>query len=157
MAKKRFTDDLFGLFEPEQAQPDAAAEAKATEEELSVEVEVPVNRKSRRKLSGKNFTQDLDAYLSDSFANEPSAPSTTSSSAASSRRRRRRSGLDLLIQSTVADDPDRQPRGGNTAETKRVTLIFNKEHLASLKEIAKQRKVYLKDLVGEMVEQYLNT
>ena len=117
-------------------------------------MEVPINPKSRRKLSGKNFTQDLDAYLSDSFAAEAKATEPTPRPKPQSRRRRR-SGLDLLIQSTISDDPDRQPRGGNAPETKRVTLIFNKEHLASLKEMAKERNVYLKDLVGEMVEEYL--
>lgn len=152
MAKKRFTEDLFGLFEPEQPTATPATDAAAEAEER-VEVEVPVTRKSRRKLSGKNFTQDLDAYLSDSFAAESKA--TEPNPRTRPQRKRRRSGLDLLIQSTVSDDPDRQPQGGNTAETKRVTLIFNKEHLVTLKEIAKQRKVYLKDLVGEMVEDYL--
>ncbi|MEM7573318.1 MAG: hypothetical protein AAF433_10475 [Bacteroidota bacterium] len=154
MAKKRFTEDLFGLFEPEQPTTTPATDAAAGAEEERVEVEVPVTRKSRRKLSGKNFTQDLDAYLSDSFAAESKATEPNPRTRPL-QRRRRRSGLDLLIQSTVTDDPDRQPRGGNTAETKRVTLIFNKEHLVTLKEIAKQRKVYLKDLVGEMVEDYL--
>ena len=52
------------------------------------------------------------------------------------------------------NDPDRM-KGGNTAETKRVTLIFNKEHLAILKAQAKERGIYLKDVVQEMVSNYL--
>ncbi|MEM8584587.1 MAG: hypothetical protein AAGF87_09975 [Bacteroidota bacterium] len=143
MAKKRFTDGLYDLFEPE-VQPAEARSTNADEE--VVDIEVPVTRKSRQKLGRKNFTQGLDAYLSDSFTRESGRSRKTS---------RRRSGLDLLIQSTVNDDPDRKPEGGNTAETKRVTLIFNKEHLATLKDMAKSRKMYLKDLVGEMVENYL--
>ncbi|MEO0628274.1 MAG: hypothetical protein AAFY91_14875 [Bacteroidota bacterium] len=146
MAKKRFTDGLFDLFEPE-VQPAEENGHAATEGE-AIDVEVPVTPRNRQKLGRKNFTQGLDAYLSDSFTRETNTDRP--------KRRRRRSGLDLLIQSTVNDDPDRQPKGGNTAETKRVTLIFNKEHLATLKDMAKTRKMYLKDLVGEMVEKYLD-
>jgi len=69
-------------------------------------------------------------------------------------RRRRKTGLDLLIRSTVADE-DRGPRGAKAPDTKRVTLIFNKEHLATLKEQAKERGMYLKDVVQEMVAGYL--
>ncbi|MEM6398088.1 MAG: hypothetical protein AAF741_17185 [Bacteroidota bacterium] len=144
MAKKRFTDGLSDLFEPQA--PPAEETATAAAQGEAIEVEIPVSQKGRQKLGRKNFTQGLDAYMSDSFQREGGARPT---------RRRRRSGLDLLIQSTVNDDPDRKPSGGNTAETKRVTLIFNKSHLATLKGMAKDRKMYLKDLVGEMVEAYL--
>ena len=92
-------------------------------------------------------------------ARTPSLPPTTTPAPAAApqhrpRSRRRKTGLDLLIRSTVADE-DRSPRGGNTADTKRVTLIFNKQHLAELKEQAKERGMYLKDVVQEMVSNYL--
>ena len=163
MAKKRFTDDLFGLFEEpafEEAAPRAEPPAPAvTEEEEAVEVEVPVrNTSARRKLSSKGFTQDLDAFMSDSFELEAQrqAPPASKSGRRGSPSRRRRAGLDLLIRSTVRDDDeDQRPRGSQTPETKRVTLIFNKQHLVKLKEEAKERKMYLKDVVQEMVAGYL--
>lgn len=174
MAKKRFTDDLFGLFEeplkqdtpakqpteaPRSEQSSATpSQASPSIETEKVEVEVPsATPQARRKLSSKKFTADLDAFLSDSFAREGSPASPTPSAPASapkSRRRRRKTGLDLLIQSTVADE-DRSPRGEKAPDTKRVTLIFNKQHLAELKEQAKGRGVYLKDVVQEMVSDYL--
>jgi len=164
MAKKRFTDDLFGLFEEpprseEQAVPDQAEpqEPPAVDTE-SVEVEVPApSPQAQRKLSSKGFTADLDAFLSDSFAREStpdSRPAPAPAAAPRRSRRRRKSGLDLLIQSTVTDE-DRNPRGERAPDTKRVTLIFNKEHLAELKVEAKRRGVYLKDVVQEMVASYL--
>lgn len=163
MAKKRFTDDLFGLFEEplEQAAPrKSASEAQPTPEvdTESVEVQVPSpSPRARRKLSSKGFTADLDAFLSDSFARESSPASKPSPVPASAprTRRRRKTGLDLLIQSTVTDE-DRSPRGEQKPDTKRVTLIFNKEHLAELKVEAKSRGVYLKDVVQEMVSSYLD-
>lgn len=160
MAKKRFTDDLFGLFEeptPEPAATRAEQEtgAPTSQEEESVHVEVPTpSPRAKRKLSSKKFTADLDSFLSDSFERENVAPPTSSAPASAPRPRRRKTGLDLLIRSTVADE-DRSPRGGNTAETKRVTLIFKKDHLAELKVQAKARGMYLKDVVQEMVAKYL--
>ena len=161
MAKKRFTDDLFGLFEeptPEPAATRAEPEtgAPASQEEESVHVEVPTpSPRAKRKLSSKKFTADLDSFLSDSFERENVAPSTSAAPASAPKpRRRRKTGLDLLIRSTVADE-DRSPKGGNTAETKRVTLIFKKDHLAELKVQAKERGMYLKDVVQEMVAKYL--
>ena len=164
MAKKRFTDDLFGLFEDSSfEEPNSAAEhanpAVPSAEEEAVEVQVPVrNTSARRKLTSKGFTQDLDAFMSDSFERE--AQRQSQPTAKTSRRtpsRRRRAGLDLLIRSTVRDDDeDQRPRGSQTPETKRVTLIFNKQHLVKLKEEAKERKMYLKDVVQEMVAGYLN-
>lgn len=168
MAKKRFTDDLFGLFEEPAPSPESTrgevASVRASEPEApdqkeeSVEVDVPTkSTKARRKLSSKGFTADLDAFLSDSFERENTAPPTSPAPAAAPknapRSRRRRTGLDLLIRSTVADED--RTTGKNTAETKRVTLIFKKDHLAELKEQAKTRGVYLKDVVQEMVAQYL--
>jgi len=169
MAKKRFTDDLFGLFEEPQETPapepqaPAAAQAKPAAEE-SVEVKVPAaSPKARKKLSSKNFTADLDDFLSDSFereakndASQASHEGTKQPSKAGPlpRRRRRKTGLDLLIRSTVADE-DRSPRGPAAADTKRVTLIFKKDHLAELKDQAKERGMYLKDVVQEMVSSYL--
>lgn len=169
MAKKRFTDDLFGLFEepaPRQDNPraedppvSAPKPVVSNDKEESVEVNVPTkSTKARRKLSSKGFTADLDAFLSDSFERESTAPPTSNAPAAAPKnaprpRRRRKTGLDLLIRSTVADED--RAKGKNTADTKRVTLIFKKDHLATLKEQAKERGMYLKDVVQEMVGQYL--
>ena len=170
MAKKRFTDDLFGLFEepvptPETNPTEAASELRSPDhKEESVEVDVPTEpTKSRRKLSSKCFTAALDASLSVRFERESDTLSTSAAPASaptpSSRRttkkpRRRKTGLDLLIRSTVEDE-DRSPHEAKAPNTKRVTLIFNKEHLASLKVQAKKRGVHLKDVVQEMVAGYL--
>lgn len=160
MAKKRFTDHLSGLFDEPLREEEAdrsVDEAPAEMATEKVEVNVPSpSPRARRKLSSKGFTADLDAFLSDSFARE-SAPAKTTSSAPAApprSRRRRKTGLDLLIQSTVTDE-DRPTGGEKAPDTKRVTLIFNKEHLAELKTEAKKRGVYLKDVVQEMVSGYL--
>ena len=140
MAKKRFTDNLSDLFEDNYLIGD---DPMAVNEEV-VEVDVPVkSSKAKKKISSKNFTQNLDSFLGDDKRR------TTA------RKPRRRSGLDYLIRSTVQDDPDREPEEPVKPDTKRVTLVFVKDHLLTLKEQAKERKMYLKDVVQEMVAQYL--
>ena len=142
MAKKRFTDNLSGLFEDNYLIGD---DPMAVNEEV-VEVDVPVkSKKAQKKLSSKNFTQNLDVFLGDDKRRTTAA----------AKKPRRRSGLDYLIRSTVQDDPDREPDEPTKPDTKRVTLVFVKDHLLTLKEQAKDRKMYLKDVVQEMVAQYL--
>ena len=173
MAKKRFKDNLFGLFEEETPRAEAPAstpaEAKPSptpsvaEDETTFDIEVPTKTpRARRKASGKGFTQGLDSFLNDSFEREnalpaPASSATSTAPAAAPRtpRRRRRSGLDLLIRSTVPDE-DRNVSAPKAADTKRVTLIFKKDHLLELKEQAKERGMYLKDVVQEMVAGYLD-
>lgn len=173
MAKKRFTADLFGLFEepaadqptprPETTPVDPPAPEVAQDEQVEVDVPAPTPR-AKRKLSSKKFTADLDAFLSESFEREaranPAPPSPTSApapppSSPTGRppKKRRRAGLDLLIRSTVSEGD--QPPAPRAADTKRVTLVFQKEQLAELKEQARQRGIFLKDLVQEMVSDYL--
>ena len=136
MAKKRFTDNLSGLFEDNDYL--IGDDPMAVQEEV-VDVDVPVKtKKAQKKITSKNFTKNLDVFIS-----------------ADNRRNRRRTGLDYLIRSTVQDDPDREPDEPAKPETKRVTLVFNKQHLLTLKEEAKERKMYLKDVVQEMVAKYL--
>lgn len=160
MAKKRFTDDLFGLFEDTEpmfpTDDNAGEDAGAVgENEEKVEVEVPVrSQRAKKKLSSKKFTADLDAFLTRD-QERTKAGSTNSAPAASPTRRRRKSGLDLLIRSTVSKEDQAEMRKKTAADTKRVTLIFNKQHIATLKEQAKNRGMYLKDVVQEMVADYL--
>ncbi|MBC6996100.1 hypothetical protein QWY85_04730 [Neolewinella lacunae] len=155
MAKKRFTDDLFGLFEEPQQQA-SARPGNALPEEEQVDVDVAANSdQARKKLSSKRFTKDLDAFLSDGFDREPKAGKAFGTTPGRIPARRRTTGLDLLIRSTVNPEDERSREESHQDNTKRVTLIFNKEHLDELKEHAKMRGLFLKDVVQEMVARYL--
>ncbi len=159
MAKKRFTDDLFGLFED--PQPVFSEEAPATasaDNEETVEVEVPVRTdRARKKLSSKKFTADLDAFLTQDMdrAKDAAAKTDSKKAAPAAPRRRRRTGLDLLIRATIGKDEQDALNKPVKKDTKRVTLVIKKDHILTLKEQAKDRKMYLKDVVQEMVSAYL--
>lgn len=149
MAKKRFTDGLSDLFDNpfDGSAPTPSADGTAVgEHEVSFDVDVPVkNQETRHKLSGKGFAGNLDSFLNNSFEQ----------SGMNASQPRRRTGLDFLIRSTVnQEDEDLNPTE-QTTDTKRVTLIFRKDHLTELKDLAKERGMYLKDLVAEMAEKYL--
>ncbi len=152
MAKKRFTDGLSDLFDQptfdqQVSDPKETYEGRDMgNDEVSFEVDIPVSKQeTKNKISGKGFSGSLDNFLNDSF------------SQMGANRQRRKTGLDFFIRSTVQPDEESDAAAkANTPDTKRVTLIFRKDHLEELKELAKQREIYLKDLVGEMVSQFLD-
>ena len=178
MAKKRFTADLNDLFDNPYPGTDLSYGEGATSGiEETVEVDVPVtSARAKRKLSSKKFTADLDAFLTQDIdrAKASAAPEQTGKAPKSSRsasrqgtglagsqpakapRKRRKTGLDLLIRSTISKEEMAERNAPRAPDTKRVTLVFNKEHLVTLKEQAKDRKMYLKDVVQEMVSNYLS-
>lgn len=150
MAKKRFTDGLSDLFDQpafhqQVSDPQETYEGRDMgNDEVSFEVDIPVSKQaSKNKISGKGFSGSLDNFLNDSFGQM------------GVNKQRRKTGLDFFIRSTVQPDEESDAAKANTPDTKRVTLIFRKDHLEELKELAKQRDIYLKDLVGEMVSQFL--
>lgn len=67
-------------------------------------------------------------------------------------RRRPMGGLDMLIRRTVEKGAiEEDIKTG----TKRLTVSFDKEKLSKLKKIARIEKAYLKDILGEIVAEYI--
>ena len=160
MAKKRFRDDLDSLFGPEpkplslfpDEKPPQDADPAETE---SVTIEVPVRRREVSKGSTKGFSDSLDAFFSEAFDGGQPDPVPERPTKRQPRRRRtvsRARGLDMLIQNTTVKQDDPGPAGSHT---RRVTLLFNKKHLDRLKTIAHEKDLMLKDIVSEIVEEYL--
>lgn len=144
MAKKRFKEGMESLF----------GETAVREKELSLfptdddkATGIADADDERRGGSSKGFASQLDAFLAEAFE----AIDVEEAASDAPRGRRSGSGLDLLIRSTT-DTSDFTPQAHST---RRVTLTFNKEQLEQLKTIARQEKVYLKDIVNELVEKYL--
>lgn len=149
MAKKKFKEDIDNLLsETEQAQQENDA-----------------------KVS-KGFAMQLDAFLAETFKEEEllekerqeqeeETTAATSSEKKDSKPRRKiirrtgkgLSGLDLLIRKT-GDIPAVNKL--NAPDKKRLTLAFNKTQLAKLEKIATAEGVFLKDLINQLIEQYLD-
>ena len=156
MAKKRFTAGLESLFEDPKDEKDQGKELLL----FSVEkrkTSKPV--KKIKKKNSKNFTADIQSFLQEAFEDsfeEQSAKLSKSSTLQEEKRikkRRRKplSGLDSLIRKTV------KPKSIDLLEkpTRRLTLTFDHQKLEKLKNIARLEKTYLKDIVDEIVGDFI--
>ncbi len=64
---------------------------------------------------------------------------------------RARGGLDLLIRQTSEETFVEYQ-----SENKRVTFVFDKKKLERLKTIAKSKKLFLKDIIGDVVSKFID-
>jgi len=153
VSKKRFTDGLESLF--------GFSEGGNLPEEspLLVETEVKVvtkpKAKKTRKRGSKNFTSDLDSLFEDTLesAIEETKTEYQQGNKPDKKRKQRRpvSGLDALIRRTLESGESEV----SYDKRKRVTFVFEKSKVEKLKRIAKAQKVYLKDILGDIVQEYL--
>ncbi|MCB0584398.1 MAG: hypothetical protein KDD06_03600 [Phaeodactylibacter sp.] len=160
MSKKRFTEGLESLF------GDSAEETlQESSPLLSRTGKQEVLRKrgedSGKRSSAKDFSSDLQAFLEDAFEESVEAQleqrktkRTPISGSARVKKRHSKplSGLDALIRSTV--DPGSIRLEQKAA--KRVTLTFDPEKLERLKAIARRKRSYLRDIIDEIVAEYLD-
>ncbi len=153
MSKKKFTDGLESLFGD-------TSEDTFGGSLLVAEEPKPKAVRKRRGSSRKNFTTDLDTLLEDALKEtiieqtqktDKAFESKSKSIQTKQRSRKPLSGLDALIRRTVE---------GSTIEisndvTKRVTFVFEKQKLDKLKRIARIEKAYLKDILSQIVSEYI--
>ncbi len=167
MSKKKFTTGLDSLF--------GNLSEKAFQEEspfLDVEEETPKKRARKEeadrsskgasaatavaKRSNKNFTSDLESLFEQAMSEtieekleEANQKEVVKRKA--QKRRRPLSGLDALIRRTDGMDFVEV----NVPNKKRVTFVFDKKKLEQLKGIAKSKKLYLKDIIGDVMTSFI--
>lgn len=159
MAKKRFTDGLDNLFGAPDEQP--------SETSLSLFPDKSTKGSAKRddeKKSSKGFASQLDAFLADAFESvdttesaegqeqEQAAQKEGTKPRRTLKKKRRLTGLDLLIRQTTDTPPTQRL---NLADKRRLTLAFDKVQLNELKAIAEKEGVFLKDLINQLIERYL--
>ncbi len=159
MAKKRFTDGLESLFEEPRDKKPAGNELLLfpVEEKPASSAKTPRKEKGK-KSPGKSFTNDLQSFLQEAFEEafeerlQPKKNSSPAKKRVKKRRRKARSGLDALIRSTV------QPSSLELLDkpTRRLTVTFDLQKLEKLKNIARLEKTYLKDIIDEIVGEYIS-
>lgn len=159
MSSKKFKSGLESLFDNAESEFEqdnfAIAEAQAA-------AEAPAPRDTPRKAAkrkgkgrlGKSFTSDLDSLFdlaNEERRREPVAAKVTAKTAGKLHERKTLSGLDALIRQTAEVGSDGRPQ----KSTKRVTFAYNRQKLDKLKRIARNRRLYLKDIMTEIVNDYL--
>lgn len=179
MSKKKFKKGLESLFGDWGGEPidDVVLELENTEDYQSEpERSKPHGTKdaNKRANAGKNFTMDLDSLFQetvqesieeqfelkkvkekDKKKNKSQKVELKPKVKPEKKKRKvipRSGGIDSLIRSTVEGSIMQIE---STSNKKRVSFVFDKEKLKKLKTIAKVKKSYLKDVIDEVVAEYL--
>ncbi len=156
MSKKNFTDGLESLL------------TEAPEQDRFLSEKPPSGSKSsgkkeagqRRSTGSKNFTSNLQSFLQDTFEEsfeerlqQLEKRETTPNKEIKKRSRKPLSGLDALIRQTI------EPSSVRVAAqaTRRLVVAFDEQQLQKLRQIAKLEKTYLKKIIVDLVEDYINT
>jgi hypothetical protein len=162
VSKKKFTDGLESLFSidhnKESGQGTTFLEG-ANPDEMRPGAGRPAVAKSSHR---KNFTTDLDSLLHEAMQEsfEEQIQEREAATAATkaqpfhqqAHRRKPLGGLDMLIRRTVERGAVEEDQ---ITGTRRLTVTFDKEKLNKLKIIARMEKAYLKDILGDIVEEYI--
>jgi len=146
LAKKKFTEGLESLF-MDTAETQQMGEGKNVSDKRK-------NSTSKSTASDSKFTADLQSFLTEAF--EDAFEEQLSSSSKANKKKKGKSnslsGLDFLIRNT--SDPKQQIEIEELAP-RRITLTLDDQHLIKLREMAKKRKTYLKEMIKEIVADYL--
>lgn len=158
MAKKRFTDGLESLM-------GESSGSKAQVKELLLFPELandPPPPKYEKRPAQKGFAAELQSFLTEAFEEsfeaqmsllERDMESPQQATSSSKPLRRPPSGLDALIRSTI------EPETMNVQEypTRRIVLTFDEEKIEKLQHIAQVKKTVLKDMISEIVSNFIRT
>ncbi|MBL7828332.1 MAG: hypothetical protein JNJ57_17000 [Saprospiraceae bacterium] len=150
MAKKRFSEGLDDLF----------SDSKATVNDLFGSATTAAQPAQERRHGHKNFMSDLDSLLQEaleeSLANQTDDTAPVSNKSKSTVRRSDPDalphGLDALIRQTI----DIQEIVTDEASgKKRLTVAVDKTKIEKLKTIARMENAFLKDLLVELIDSYI--
>lgn len=150
MAKKRFTSGMDNLF-------DETPDRKDLEQDTSSLKKKPPKKntssKQGKKNKGKGFSDDLKAFLQEAFEEsfDKQVEQTKATTRKSTLNVKPKRGLDALLRSTIEPSKMRL----QNKPIRRLTISFDETKLAKLKNIARQEKTFLKDIIDEIVGEYL--
>jgi hypothetical protein len=151
MSKKKFTAGLESLFGDSPQETDQKGNLLL----FPMEKKLEKKRKDFEKGSpSKKFANDIDSFLKEAFdeAFEEIQDPQNKKSTSGKKSNRPLTGLDALIRSTIEPVA---PVEIDRDKSKRITFIVDREKLDKLKDIAKKEKAYLKDIIKNIVEEYV--
>jgi len=149
MSKKRFTagiDSLFGELGGQQKSSKEEAEQKTVQA-----ADTPESDDAKHK---KGFKADLTAFLKEAFEEsleQKLQEPPRSKSSKNAAKLRPKGGLDALLRSTI--EPSKMKL--TNKPVRRLTLAFDQKKLEKLKHIARLEQTFLKDIIDEIVEEFI--
>ncbi len=154
MSKKKFNEGLESLF-VEMVQEASAANSALQDASSGSD---GGGTAAQKRPVGKKFGEDMDSFLKNAFEESFERQMRSDFSPADEAAIKRRShrpvgGLDALIRNTV------QPQEVHFDEnsTRRLTLVFDELKLKKLREIARLEKTYLKDIIDDIVAEFIQS
>jgi len=160
VSKKKFKAGLESLFGNTGANDQLPGIRPLLVEEKTRESLDTTSRKRPKKRSSKNFTSDLEGLFHSESDNDYKEPVQKSAMARGRRdtKVKKRSqrpviGIDALIRRTSMEN--REDFTISSPLKKRVTFSLEKKKIEKLKNIARSKKSYLKDIVDDIISQYL--
>jgi predicted metal-dependent hydrolase len=145
MAKKKFKLGLGDLL-------DNAMDNNSSKVESNKRASNAAKRTSSKKPS-KSFSDNLDDLFQEAIEEslQENADKIKKKNRTTSKRKKPMFGLDALIRETVESSSVEV----TPSNTKRVTFVFDEEKINKLKQIARLKKAYVKDIVDEIISEYL--
>lgn len=145
MAKKNFKSGLGELF------------GSAMEETPKVTPQKQTRKTRKKKTSTKpvkSFMSNLDALLQEAIEEgvQEQVEKIKKNKRTVSKRKKPMFGLDALIRETVETSKVQAA----PQNTKRVTFIFDEDKINKLQKIARFKKAYVKDVVNEIISEYID-
>jgi len=115
-------------------------------------------RRAKRRSGSKNFTSDLETLFSNALdkeqTNQQKRKKKTSSTITKKPTEKPIIGLDALIRKT--SEGNYETKYASTPLKKRLTITMERKKLEELKTIAREKKAYLRDIIDELVSEYLS-
>ncbi len=149
MSKKRFTEGLESLFD------DSSRDWSPKERRSSSPEKEKESQESTKASSGKSFAADLQSFLQEafeeSFERQLKEKEKSSRSSDKTATAKPATGLDALIRNTL--EPATYQVDPNA--TRKLVVTFRENQLQKLKSIAKLEKTYLKQIINDIVESFI--
>lgn len=159
MSKKKFKAGLESLFGDTGGNDLLPGIRPLLAEEEQTKGSRTATKKRPKRRSSKNFTSDLEDLFHSALDKEykekvKKKPTSRHDTSVKKRSDRPVIGIDALIRRTSTEN--RENVGVSTPLKKRVTFTLEKQKIEQLKSIAKSKKAYLKDIVDDIISDYLN-
>lgn len=153
--KKSFADGLDMLFTQ-------TLEDNLQDNPSMLDVEQPSEKKKKRtkksttksrKTSRKSFSTDLELFFKESIESNIEGAEVTEikRNIVKDNKNRKAIGIDVLIQRTANPTKAAPVK----PSTKRVTFVLDKTKIEGLKNVARSQKKYMKNIISDLIEEYL--
>lgn len=120
------------------------------------EIKTETKKVIKKGKSRKNFTNSFSSLFEEAFEEtiDEKIQEIKQGKPVASKRRTKKldTGIDQLIKSTIETS---QVEVKEIRHHKRVTFLFDEKKLEKLKQIAKLEKLYLKDILNDIVSDFI--